>query len=123
MPDTPLLTHEFERGEGIWCVCGEKRERHGGSPTMPDTPVQHGHLDVEANPSYESNVTIHGHLDVEANPSYESNVTIHGHVNGEKPHRHKDAPSWDAIGTQYVGPARAEKILRNDRDFVEPHDA
>ena len=59
----------------------------------------------------------HGHLDTEANPSYESNVTIHSHDNGDKPHKHSDAPSWGAIGTEYVNPSRAIQILKDDRDF------
>jgi hypothetical protein len=59
----------------------------------------------------------HGHLDTEANPSYESNVTIHSHANGDKRHRH-DAPSWGAIGDQYVWPSRAEAIMKADRELL-----
>ncbi len=53
----------------------------------------------------------HGHRDPEANPSYESNVTIHGHANGDKPHHHPNAPSWSAIGTEYVSPTAAQRLL------------
>jgi hypothetical protein len=56
----------------------------------------------------------HGHLDPEADPSVESNVTIHSHDDGDKPHRHPNAPSWGAIGTEYVWPARAKAILESD---------
>ena len=56
----------------------------------------------------------HGHLDPEANPSYESNVTIHAHTDGDKRHVHKDAPVWGASGPVYVAPKRANEIIKSN---------
>jgi hypothetical protein len=44
----------------------------------------------------------HGHMDEEANPSFESNITLHAHKDGDKPHYHWSAPSWGAVGKIYI---------------------
>lgn len=47
----------------------------------------------------------HGHLDPEADPSYELNITIHAHDDGDKLHKHKGA-----LGTVYLSPNYISKI-------------